>query len=299
MNFHQIEQIAKRPEDFKVLERVPLTCGDISFPLVLDCVAGDEISIVVLDVETTGFDPNENALTELGLTSLLYSPSLGKITSIVASGSWYQDPMHPIPTVVQELTGITDDCVRGKKIEFKDISSFFSGNTSDPLVIAHNAAFDRSFAEKYIEGFPTDLRWACSIKQVNWSAAKFSSKMLEYILIKLGFFYDGHRANTDTLALSFVFMQRPELLNELVQNSSKRTVIIRAFNSPYNVKDQLKDKGFTWSPDDNGSHQKHWYITCEESNLAEQMLFLNSLYDADKNVGIEFLDARVNFKHIV
>lgn len=293
MNLHQLEQISQRPQDFLVLERVPLTCNDMKMPLVLDCPAGDEVKIVILDVESTGFDPKVNALTELGLTSVLYSPSLGKITSIEATGSWYQDPLHPIPEFIQGLTGIIDSDVQGKKIQPDDIQGYFTG---DPILIAHNAGFDRPFCEKYINEFPTNLRWACSVNQIDWNAAKIESKKLAFVLFKLGFFYDGHRANTDTLALLFVFMQRPELLNELVLNSSKRSAVIRAINSPFNAKDLLKTKGFKWCED--GVLPKHWYLNCEEKDVDQHLSFLSGIYSAKEYAQIEYLDARTRFKGV-
>lgn len=290
MNLHQLEQIAKRPEDFKVLERVPLTKCD-TFPLVLDCLAGDEIDIVVLDVETTGLDKDVHAVTELGLTGLRYSPSLGKITSVTASGAWYQDPKQPIPPFIQNLTGISDADVQGKQIEGSDIAHYFE---NDPLVIAHNASFDRGFCSKYIESINPDLRWACSVTSVDWSAAGLGSKALEFILYRLGFFYDGHRANTDTLALVYVFIERPELLKELIANADKRTAIIRAFDSPYAAKEELKSKGFKWSEE--GTHPKHWYLECDESLVEGTMAALELIYPASKHAKVEYLGARDRYK---
>lgn len=216
MNNINLDDLAKRPCDFQVIERVPLTCEGIEFPLDLDCAAGDEIAIVVADCETTGLDYNVDALTELGLTRLLYSPSLGKVTKVVESKSWLQDPKQPISQFITDLTGLTDQHVVGKQITELDIAKCLEGN---PIVISHFIEFDRPFIEKYVGAFPKNLRWACSAKDIDWKGAKIDSRKLEWILYKLGFFYDGHRADIDTKALSWVFIQRPDFLVQLMAKS--------------------------------------------------------------------------------
>ncbi len=106
MNENLFDAMRKRPEDFKVLERVPFTT-ETQFPIELDCAAGDEISLVIADVETTGFDPETCGVTQLGLTKVDYSPSLGRLTSIQKSGSWLNYPGHPIPKFITDLTGLS------------------------------------------------------------------------------------------------------------------------------------------------------------------------------------------------
>ena len=64
------------------------------------------------------------------------------------------------------------------------------------LVIAHNAEFDRKFAEKAFDVFTMKV-WACSMTQILWAEESFESPKLEYLAMKSGFFYDGHRAAVD------------------------------------------------------------------------------------------------------
>lgn len=290
MHFN-LDELRKRPDDFKILERVPYTCEGISWPLVIDCPAGDEIPLLLADCETTGFDAKENALTELGLTRVLFSPSLGRITSIVDSKSWLQAPLMPIPEFITKLTGITDDDVKGRIITAEDIAPFLIG---DPIVIAHGSDFDRPFLEKYVP-FPQHLKWACSIKEIDWAANGVESKKLEYIVLKAGYFYSGHRADIDTLAMCWVFFKRPELLVELLGNVEKRTAVIRAYDLPIACKDAVKSKRFKWDDGSNGL-AKHWHLSCDEEKVEEVMSLLSGLYDAKTNAVIEYFDATVRFK---
>jgi len=123
-------------------------------------LVGDEIKIVILDTETTGFDSSAEKIIELGLVSVLFSPSLMKITMISDVASMYEYPGKPIPEVI---TGITDDMVAGRSLDEDRVAEFL---WDDPLVIAHHAGFDRPFFEKRFPGY-SNLRWACSIKGVD------------------------------------------------------------------------------------------------------------------------------------
>lgn len=285
---HLIYEMKKRPNDFKVIERIPFTLETMAYPYELDCAAGDEVPILLLDVETTGFDATKCGVTELGLTRIAYSPSLGRITRIENSASFFNDPGHPIPAEITALTGISDNDVRGKAVTRDDIAHFFSG---DVICVAHNAAFDRQFAERHLP-IPKNLRWACSINDIDW--AGFESKKLSWICYQLGGFFDAHRAEVDTQALSWVFYKRPDLLQQLMQAVGKRTAVIRAFGSPYEAKDALKAKGFRWNDGDAGT-QKHWSYSCSEDELEATMDFLEGFYPARKLAKVELLDARSRF----
>src|SRR3546814_8833265 len=63
------------------------------------------------------------------------------------------------------ITGSTDEMVAGRKIDAEEVASFANGSA---LVIAHNAAFDRRFAERLSDVFITKP-WACSMTQVDWA----------------------------------------------------------------------------------------------------------------------------------
>lgn len=287
-----IDELKKRPHDFRVLERVPFTRDDVTFPLQLDCAVGDEQFIVVADVETTGFDVATEGVTQLGLTKLAYSPSLGRITSVVASQSWFNDPGKPIPEFITQLTGITDEDVKGKVITQEDIEPFLSG---DPIVIAHNAGFDRPFCENKLP-FPANLRWGCSANEIDFVAAGLESKKLEFLIYRINGFYEGHRADIDTLAVAWLLYQRPELLQELMGNIEKDLVVIRAYDLPFDRKDEVKSLGFKWD-DGSGSYRKHWHYKTSEDKLPEVMAILDSIYPAGKNAAhVERVSARARFK---
>ena len=130
------DQWLARPDDFKVLERIPFTQHTAQWPLQLFEPVGDEVEMVILDTETTGLLAKDDDIIELGLVKLLYSKSLNRITAITEVVSVYEDPMRPIPEFVTRLTGISDEMVAGQRIDDAWLSAWLSNK---PLIVAHNA----------------------------------------------------------------------------------------------------------------------------------------------------------------
>ena len=95
---------------------------------------------VVFDIETTGLSPNTENITEIGAVLVKGETVLGEFHTFV-------DPEKHIPEKITELTGITDDMVRGAPSQAEAINAFkeFIG---ERIIIAHNAAsFDVNFIQ--------------------------------------------------------------------------------------------------------------------------------------------------------
>lgn len=82
---NDIPRIEANPDDYRLIERVPFTKTDATFPLTLHPAVGDERPFIVADVETTGLDTKADSIIELGLVSRRIFPSYHKarITSPV------------------------------------------------------------------------------------------------------------------------------------------------------------------------------------------------------------------------
>lgn len=94
---------------------------------------------IVLDTETTGFEPSEgHRMIEIGCVELL---------NHVATGNTFHEYMNPerdIPEDATRVHGITNDQVADKPL-FKDIAQRFLDFIGDAPLIIHNAAFDMKF----------------------------------------------------------------------------------------------------------------------------------------------------------
>jgi DNA polymerase III subunit epsilon len=116
---------------------------------------------IVIDFETTGLNTAQDEVIELGMIKFSYSDQ-GEVTAVIDTFGSLNEPSTSIPPEVTALTGITDDMVRGQHIDPDAVVSFVS-NTN--VVIAHNANFDRKFAER---GWPIFIgtNWACSAQEI-------------------------------------------------------------------------------------------------------------------------------------
>lgn len=97
-------------------------------------------SIVALDIETTGLDPSEDAIIEIGAVRF-------NENRIEAEWSTLINPGRAIPPFITQLTGITNTMVQGApRIEevLNDLQDFV-GNVP---ILGHNVSFDLSFLRK-------------------------------------------------------------------------------------------------------------------------------------------------------
>ncbi len=269
----QLEAILAKTEDFRIIERVPLTKSHIQLPYPLSEKVGDEVSMVFLDTETTGFSSDVEKIIELGMVAASFSPSTKRLVSIDRIFSEYEDPGKPILAEITKLTGITDEDVKGQKIHDAAVKDMLDGMD---LIVAHNAGFDRPFFEKRFTGFE-DRKWACSLKGVDWKVFDINNHRQEELLHGIGYFYEAHRASIDCLALAWFMHIRQDIFANLLDNAVKSSVEVHAFGAPFDTKDQLKTRGYRWDDGSSGSG-KHWWKEIPADGLDEEKSFLDGLY---------------------
>ncbi len=102
-----------------------------------------EEEYVVFDLETTGLNPRFCGITEIGAVRL-------RRGEIVDTFSTFVNPEQPISQQITDITGITDEMVKGAPKMGEALKMFkeYAGNS--PLA-AHNASFDMSFIKKHGE----------------------------------------------------------------------------------------------------------------------------------------------------
>jgi len=251
---------------------------------------------IFLDVETTGLDYTQDKIIELGMVRFEYSED-GRIFRIIDEFSQYQDPGISISPMITELTGISDDMVRGCNINLEEVERYVQ---SANLIIAHNAKFDRAFVETMLTTFPRKP-WACLMEDVNWRSEGIESNKLEYIAYKCGFFYEGHRAATDCLAgihvLSKPLPKSQRLaLTELLVNSQKTMFRICASGAPYAHKDTLKQRGYKWTQFGSNKTQA-WCILVDKAQVEAELAYLRSDIYEKQNIKlpIEIIDMHNRF----
>lgn len=288
----RLKRLIAQTDDFRLLERIPLTKPGLILPCELDKAIGDELSIVFLDTETTGLSAESDAIIELGLVRASFSPSAKKLVSIDRIISAYEDPGKPLSPFITELTGITDEMVRGKHIDEQTVADSLDNAR---LIVAHNASFDRPFFEKRFTGF-NDMSWACSLEGIDWNRLGFSRRKLEDLALKSGYFYEAHRAAIDCLALAWLLHIHPDAMADLLEQAGQKTVVVHAFGAPFEARDTLKTRGYRWHDGTSGAN-RHWWKEIPESALADEKNFLDELYpNGSDRAGFEIRTAADRFR---
>ncbi len=97
----------------------------------------EDATYVVFDVETTGLSAVYDTIIELAAVKMHKG-------NIIDTFDEFIDPGHPLSNTTIQLTGITDDMVRGSKSE-AEVLQMFKEFTGDAILVAHNASFDIGF----------------------------------------------------------------------------------------------------------------------------------------------------------
>jgi len=244
----------------------------------------------IIDTETTGMDPKEDRVIEIGIVVFEYGVETGEVGPVVGHLSALEDPGRPIPPETTAIHHITDEMVRGKRFDDEVITRLLSGVS---LIIAHNASFDRPFLENRMSLFK-NLPWACSIRDVDWRNAGYGSSALEFLVYRSGFFYEGHRAEIDCRAVLAV-LARPlgktgrSALGELLEHARQPSYRVAALDSPFELKDLLKTRGYRWNAD-----AKVWVRDITDAERTAEFEWLRAAIYGGNSVEVEMetLDAK-------
>jgi DNA polymerase-3 subunit epsilon len=275
---HLAAQLEAHP-DYRVLRRLaPRT--QFAIPDDRPMLKG-----VIVDTETTGLDPANDKIVEIGLVVFEFDPETGQAFRVLATYDSLEDPGIPIPAEVTDVTGITDAMVAGQKIDDEKVAALVRDAA---LVVAHNARFDRPFLEQRLPIFET-LPWGCSFAQIDWRGEGVGSAKLDYIAYQYGFFFDAHRADTDCHALLEI-LQRPLpksaviALKRLADQTQQKDWCVYALNSKFETKDLLKARAYQWN-----AERKTWHRTVSgtEAITGEVAWLKESIYGG-RTVKLEF-----------
>ncbi len=248
-----------------------------------------------VDVETTGLDWRTDEIIELAMIPFRYGLD-GRIYEIGEAFQGLRQPAGPISAEITALTGINDAMVAGKTIDVDVVAAFAAPAA---LVVAHNAAFDRRFLERFSEVFRTKP-WACSMSQVDWVAEGHEGVKLAWLAAGAGFFYDRHRAVNDcAAAIELLALDLPRsggpALAALLEQARTPTWRIWAENSPFAMKDRLKARGYRWNGDD-VVPSRCWYVDVAEADKDAELTFLRQeIYGGEIDLRVRRIDAYDRF----
>lgn len=237
---------------------------------------------LVLDVETTGIDANEDSIIEVGLLEFGLPEGEDQPHILNLYGA-LEDPGRPLSPEIQKITGLKDEILQGHHIAWDYVRGLMERAS---VIVAHNAAFDRSFMEKRPELQGLSCHWACSMKHIDWEAKGFRTRALNYLAADHGFLNPfAHRALFDCAT---TFRLVAPHLQELVQRSYLKEVRVLATSAPFETKDKLRENRYRWD-----NQKRLWFKDILEDGLDAERAFLQKeIYPAGRDSHDEqWLDA--------
>jgi ATP-dependent DNA helicase DinG len=162
-----------------------------------DAVFGFEDEVVLVDIETTGFDPGRDSVLEIAAAAMRGPEILETFHTLV-------DPGSAIPPEIVRLTGITDDEVSGAPspdAAASALSAFVGGRD----IVAHNAPFDRGFLERLAGSGSFAGEWIDTLQLALIAFPRLSTHRLRDLAEALGGEAPSHRASDDVRSLCTVW----------------------------------------------------------------------------------------------
>ena len=171
---------------------------------------------VVFDIETTGLSVQNCKITEIGAVKIKNGEVLGRFNTFV-------DPEVPIPADIVELTGITDEMVKGAPKYPEALKAFFEFVGNDPtkeiqpLLIAHNANFDIGFIRHFakLAELPFNNPYLDTLALSRYINPDLNKHTLDAIAnaYNLGDF-NHHRACDDAEMLAHIFFHMIDIMEK-------------------------------------------------------------------------------------
>jgi len=287
-NAELLARALEQRSDYRVLRELNTGAGLNVLPIQS---TGEKIG-VVLDIETTGLDYALDRPIEISVQRFLFD-EIGRLTSVERPLSWLEDPGCALPPQTSKMTGILDADVRGRSFDERAITSALTGSD---LIVAHNARFDRPFVDRRFPGLQ-DNKWACSLTQLDWSDLGFDGRSLGYLVMQAGWFFRGHRAQNDVVALTALLgtlvAGGRTILSHLLERSSAATVRVDAINAPFGAKDVLKGNGYRWD-----MMRRVWAKEINEEDVTAEALWLDyHVYQGRGAAAFHALTAKDRFKY--
>lgn len=217
-----------------------------------DAGEGETRRAIVVDVETTGLNHESDEVVQLAMLPFDYEVGSGRILTVYNDLAFegLREPAVPISEEASLITGLTADMVVGQSVDADAVASLVE---AADLIIAHNARFDRPMVEKHWDCFASKP-WACTLDGVDWLRQGFSAGKLDYLGMQFGWFYDGHRALADCEAcLALLAQTLPKdgvrVMTAVREAALRKEWLVRAVNSPYDLKDKLRERKYQWRPE--------------------------------------------------
>lgn len=250
--------------DYRVLHRLP-TPGEMWMVPMPD---GPDITLGAIDIETTGL-ADDAKIVEIGLVKL--SLVDGQLADMTYAIDMQEDPSEPLSEEIRRITGLTDADLAGRRFD----ETLLAEQLGDcDALIAFNSSFDAPRLRRRFPGL--EHPWLCARHDFDWATAGYLGRSQEALLAEHGIFYRAHRAAADTAALA-VLLSLPAadgraIAAHIVERGQREDVRITAVGAPFELRGQLRDRGYRWN-----AGRRVWTIDVAPSAAEEEIRTLRRL----------------------
>ena len=207
---NKLRDKGKAPEDFKILYGMEGYVVDDRLDLVVNGKGQDfSVPFVVVDLETTGFSAEEDAIIEIGAVRVENGVITDRMDTFVF-------PKRPIPYRITELTSITDAQVADAPPIEEALPAFLEFSKGG-VFVAHNAGFDLGFLKKNAErlGLAFDPTYLDTVAMARILLPEMNRFKLDAVAKKLGVSLENHhRAVDDAECTAQIFLKFLPMLAE-------------------------------------------------------------------------------------
>lgn len=236
---------------------------------------------LLVDCETTGLDHETDRMFEVSLVPFTFDEK-GYVHAVLDPLTMLEDPGVALSAEVKELTGMTDERLRGQRFDTETVE--VCARTAQ-VVIAHNARFDRPMFERRFPEF-AEKPWGCSMNDIPWRRWGVTSASLAYLLMAVGrCHHEAHGAEQDALAVVHILAQSVKKGEDerrvlrLLMDGMKTPHLRIEVNPPRGTNDRIKARRYRAHYID-GKFQ-FWHKTVPPEEYAVEEEFLRSLGAVD------------------
>ncbi|MAV54450.1 MAG: hypothetical protein CMJ28_00670 [Phycisphaerae bacterium] len=174
------------------------------------------MKVAIVDTETSGTGSSDEII-ELAVVMVDYNSG---DPQIVWAHSALHDQGKKSCNEALAIHGISDQEREGKAIP----NALLNELQNASLVIAHNAAFDRSMIGRTV-AWSYELPWRCSVRQIKWRRENVSFVSLTSLLDRYEIYRPkSHRALDDALGLAKLLTKRDHagqtLMSQLMRSGN-------------------------------------------------------------------------------
>ncbi len=203
---------AAKGKDIKILYGVEAYyINDVDDRVVIHGEQEQDFSgeIVCFDIETTGLDKRRDVITEIGAVVL-------RNGEVAETFNTFVDPKRRLSPEIINLTGITDEMLRGAPSQEEALRAFLDFVGGRPLA-AHNAEFDMGFIARGCEqyGIPfqaTSLDTLILAQNLLPGLGKYKLDIVaEHLKLPA---FNHHRASDDAATVAYMLVPFFEMLED-------------------------------------------------------------------------------------